>query len=313
MNRTVDGNVFGGVITDIKADARYRVEFDDGVSETYRITTFEYPALVRADATITAAGVDGAAAGDREEHDEPRGHGGLARGFPDDGEQAAGRRGIVRRGQDDHRIEAGRRAIARVLEGGFVPVKSQKYRLHLVDDRERANKNPPWFTVRVLPNLPPKLEMTFPKRDLAVSPIQELPVEGKVWDDLGVLRAGATFMIGDETAGCRDGQRRDEGREEARPEDAAQSGTDARAAAAARVLLFVGGGQGRRREAASVDERHVLCRGAALRGHLPRGRGAARGRQGGKERRHGRADGDAEAGGQCHLARAARQRRRARV
>jgi len=198
MNRTVDGNVFGGVITDIKADARYRVEFDEGVSETYRITTFEYPALVRADATITPPAwteqppqtvkntmnlgvMEGSRVDFRMTVNKPLA---VAELFGED-------RTIIALKPDA--------SDPRVLAGGFAPVKSQKYRLHLVDERERANKSPPWFTVRVLPNLPPKLEMTFPKRDLAVSPIQELPVEGKVWDDLGVLRAGATFMIADET------------------------------------------------------------------------------------------------------------------
>ncbi len=198
MNRTVDGNVFGGVITGIKSDARYRVEFDGGASEAYKITTFDYPALVRADATITPPAwteqppsvvkntmnigvMEGSRVEFRMTVNKPLA---TAELFGEDKTVIA-----LKPAAGD----------ARVVEGGFVPLKSQKYRLHLVDDRERSNKNPPWFTVRVLPNLPPKLEMTFPKRDLAVSPIQEMPVEGRVWDDLGVLRAGATFMVGETT------------------------------------------------------------------------------------------------------------------
>jgi hypothetical protein len=198
MNRTVDGNVFGGVITDIKSDANYRVEFEGGRSETYRITTFDYPALVRADATVTPPAwteqppatvkntmnigvMEGSRVDFRMTVNKPLASAELF-------------------GEDKTVIALKPKAgDARVIEGGFVPLKSQKYRLHLVDDRERANKNPTWFTVRVLPNQPPKLEMTFPKRDLAVSPIQEMPVEGRVWDDLGVLRAGATFMLGETT------------------------------------------------------------------------------------------------------------------
>jgi hypothetical protein len=38
------------------------------------------------------------------------------------------------------------------LEGLLTALKSQKYRLHLVDEAERANKNPPWFTVTVQSN-----------------------------------------------------------------------------------------------------------------------------------------------------------------
>lgn len=198
LNRTVDGNVFGGVITDIKTDTAYRVEFEGGASDIYHIKTFEYPSLVRADATITPPAwteqppttvkntmnfgvMEGSRVDFRMMVNKPLASAEL---FGED-------KSVVSLKSDG--------GDGKVLVGGFVPAKTQKYRLHLVDDRERSNKNPPWFTIRVLPNLPPKIEMTFPKRDLAVSPIQELPVEGKVWDDLGLLRAGATFMIGDET------------------------------------------------------------------------------------------------------------------
>ncbi|MFZ4765520.1 MAG: hypothetical protein ACOYMN_11250, partial [Roseimicrobium sp.] len=86
-----------------------------------------------------------------------------------------------------------------VLEGAMQPTKSQKYRLHLVDAQDRADKQPPWFKVTVLGDQPPKVEVVFPKRDLAVSPLQEMPLEAKVWDDIAVQRAGAVFMLGKET------------------------------------------------------------------------------------------------------------------
>ncbi|MFN0077183.1 MAG: hypothetical protein ACKVY0_11975 [Prosthecobacter sp.] len=82
-----------------------------------------------------------------------------------------------------------------ILEGVMKAEKSQKYRLHLVDEADRANKNPPWITVTVQSNQLAKIEVVFPKRDLQVSSIQELPVEAKVSDDLGVTKSGAVFSI----------------------------------------------------------------------------------------------------------------------
>jgi hypothetical protein len=64
-----------------------------------------------------------------------------------------------------------------------------------VDEAERANKNPPWFTVTVQSNQLAKIEVVFPKRDLQVSSLQELPVEAKISDDLGVTKSGAVFSI----------------------------------------------------------------------------------------------------------------------
>jgi hypothetical protein len=82
-----------------------------------------------------------------------------------------------------------------LLEAVLTAEKTQKYRLHLVDEADRANKNPPWFTVTVQSNQLAKIEVVFPKRDLQVSSLQELPVEAKISDDLGVTKSGAVFSI----------------------------------------------------------------------------------------------------------------------
>ena len=80
-----------------------------------------------------------------------------------------------------------------VLVASHVPDDTLRYRLHLIDEKERPNKRPPWFTVTVKKNLPPKLEFAFPKRDINVSAVEELSVEARVWDDLGVKGAGIVF------------------------------------------------------------------------------------------------------------------------
>ena len=85
---------------------------------------------------------------------------------------------MVRPGQD--------RAAAATVRAGS---------LHLVDADDRANQNPPWFTVTVQRNELARIEVVFPKRDLQVSTLQELPVEAKVWDDRSVLRSGLSYSL----------------------------------------------------------------------------------------------------------------------
>lgn len=82
-----------------------------------------------------------------------------------------------------------------LLEAVLTATTSQKYRLHLVDEADRGNKNPPWFTVTVQSNQLAKIEVVFPKRDIQVSSLQELPVEAKISDDLSVVKSGAVFSI----------------------------------------------------------------------------------------------------------------------
>lgn len=195
LKSTVDSHVFGGVISGIDKDATYQVQFEKGASAVYHINTFMFPALVQADAKITppeyaalpvkefknimsVSALEGSQIAFRLTVNKPLAQAELL------GEDKS----IVslKPSSDDPKI----------LEAVMSPQASQKYRVRLVDDRQRNNKQPPSIRVTVQANQPPKIEVTFPKRDLAVSPVQELPVEAKVWDDIGVQKIGAVFALG---------------------------------------------------------------------------------------------------------------------
>jgi len=215
MRLTVDEQVFGGMINKVERDAKYHVEFAGQKSQVHTLTVFDFPALVGSDVIVTppeytklpvketkntrkvtalegakivwkikvnkplmAAGEAGAPA--RKEVSPFAPHLTAAELFGEDKSVIA----LTPSAED-----------AMVLEGSLMAEKTQKYRLHLVDEAERGNKNPPWFTVTVQSNQLAKIEMVFPKRDLQVSSIQELPVEAKVSDDLGVTKSGAVFSI----------------------------------------------------------------------------------------------------------------------
>ncbi|GIX04893.1 MAG: hypothetical protein KatS3mg114_0762 [Planctomycetaceae bacterium] len=72
----------------------------------------------------------------------------------------------------------------------WTPEATQSWRLRLVDERQRTNRDPETFRVTVLPNRLPKLRWTFPGRDSRVSPLEEVVLEGEVSDDIGVERYG---------------------------------------------------------------------------------------------------------------------------
>ena len=58
----------------------------------------------------------------------------------------------------------------------------------------RANKYPPELIARVLPNLPPNLKLTV-AGDVAVSPLEELPIGAEVNDDFGVVKYGLAYTF----------------------------------------------------------------------------------------------------------------------
>jgi cell division protein FtsB len=52
LRPSLDAKVFGGMISSVKVDGRYSIEFADQVSDHYHLTTYIHPELERADAHI---------------------------------------------------------------------------------------------------------------------------------------------------------------------------------------------------------------------------------------------------------------------
>ena len=194
MRLTVDQQVFGGMISKIDRDSLYRVEFGAGKSSDYKITTYIHPELERADAKITPPAYTGLPAKEIKNTLKVTAIEGSDVAFQFKVNKPVASAELF--GEDKTIIPLKARADdPTMLEASMKPETSQKYRLHLVDDKERSNKQPPWLTVNVQANQLPKIEVQFPKRDVQVSSIQELPVEAKVWDDLGVQKSGAVFTL----------------------------------------------------------------------------------------------------------------------
>jgi hypothetical protein len=215
MRLTVDEQVYGGMINKVERDTKYHVEFADQKSETHTITVFDFPALVRSDVIVTPPEYTKQPAKETKNTQKVTALEGSKIAWKIKVNKplilASDTGAPVRKdvspfaphltaaelfGEDKTVIALTPSAAdAMVLEGDLMAEKTQKYRLHLVDEAERGNKNPPWFTVTVQSNRLAKIEVVFPKRDLQVSSIQELPVEAKVSDDLGVTKSGAVFSI----------------------------------------------------------------------------------------------------------------------
>ncbi|QOV88291.1 DUF4175 family protein [Humisphaera borealis] len=73
--------------------------------------------------------------------------------------------------------------------------QSQTYRLQLKDEDGRDAKRPAQLALNVTANRPPELKLEFPAKDVDVSPIEEMTVKAKVWDDFGVKRVGMSYGI----------------------------------------------------------------------------------------------------------------------
>ena len=213
MRLTVDGQVFGGMIAKADRDTRYLVEFAGEKSAPHTLTVFDFPALVRSDVIVTppdytklpaketkntqkVTALEGSKIAWKIQVNKPllsgSDAGTPARTSPFEPHLTA----AELFGEDQSVIPLTPSAEdPTLLEAVLTATTSQKYRLHLVDEADRGNKNPPWFTVTVQSNQLAKIEVVFPKRDIQVSSLQELPVEAKISDDLSVVKSGAVFSI----------------------------------------------------------------------------------------------------------------------
>jgi hypothetical protein len=194
MRLTVDEKVFGGMIAKVEQDARYHVEFGSGKSAEHTITTFELPRLERSDVKITPPEYARQPVKEIKNTLKVTALEGSKLDFRIKVNKALAAAELY--GEDKTIIPLKPGADdPTVLEAAMSPDKSQKYRLHLVDEKDRSNKQPPWVTVNLLANQLPKIEVVFPKRDVQVSAIQELPLEARVSDDLAVRKAGAVLTL----------------------------------------------------------------------------------------------------------------------
>ena len=195
MKLTVDDKVFGTSVANLKEDGVYRVEFEKHKSPDFKITTFILPELVSSDATVTPPAYSGQPSREIKNTQKVTLMEGAKLSYKMKLNKAVKQAELY--DDDEHKVELKPTTDPTIVEGSWLPDETRKYRLHLVDDHERSSKKVPVFTITVTKNSLPKIEIAFPKRDAKVSPIQELALEAKVWDDLGVLKAGAVVDVAD--------------------------------------------------------------------------------------------------------------------
>jgi hypothetical protein len=79
----------------------------------------------------------------------------------------------------------------------FDPDRTARYDLRLVDDRKRSSHAAAGVSIEVRGNTPPRIALSFPGRDVRVSPLEEVTLEAKLSDDVGLASYGASYSLND--------------------------------------------------------------------------------------------------------------------
>lgn len=198
LKKSLNDPVFGGRVANVESNLEYHIEFDGRTSDDFTIGVFDYPALLRADANVTfpeytglepktiedvrkLSVVEGAAVDLSCRWNKPIASAALVDG---DGNRFP----LV--------TTEGQPTVSALTWNAAEPGKN-RFRLELIDLEGRANKTVPEFEISVVPNQPPDLKVSFPAKDVRVSPLQELAMSAEASDDFGLTTLGVVVETPD--------------------------------------------------------------------------------------------------------------------
>ncbi len=195
MTRSLDDPAFAARVSQIDADLDYRIEYGTTSSRDFHVDVFEYPEAKRFDASLDYPSYT---------HQVPR--------VIEDVRQVTAVEGTEL--TLDVRLNKPVRSARLITEGTGSAIalepkadddsvyatalqldRSRRYRLELVDDRGRRNRIPTEFRVNVTRNEPPSIALTWPGRDVEVSPLEEFALDAEVADDYGLVRFGISYAF----------------------------------------------------------------------------------------------------------------------
>ncbi|MCO6457750.1 MAG: hypothetical protein J5I93_20795, partial [Pirellulaceae bacterium] len=196
MNRSLDDPLFGAHVPEVTGDLTYHVTFADQRSRDFRVTVFEYPALVRSDAVLSFP--DYTQAEDKRVDDTRRVsavEGSRLTWICHLNKQVKTAELVDDRGEVLPLAASDEGPHA--YSASVTLRESRTWKLRLVDAEGRANKQQVELSAKVLPNRPPELKLEL-ARDARVSPLEEFPVQASVTDDYGLTRFGISYALGGE-------------------------------------------------------------------------------------------------------------------
>lgn len=196
MTRNLKDPVYSSYLRNVQSDQVYRIDFLEGTTREYKITTFEYPVLVRSDATIESPAYANL---DRKTVENTR------RVTVVDGATLTWNCYVNKPLSTAELIdESG--TVTPLLpvdhdplcyRASFVMTESMRWKVRLMDDQQRASKFLEELSAKVLPNREPEIKLARAS-DSRVSPLQEFQIRATVQDDFEIQKSGVVIAIGQE-------------------------------------------------------------------------------------------------------------------
>ena len=194
LAKSLDDPVFAARLPFVKEDITYKIDYDGKQTPDYRITVYDLPALVRSDLHLQYPSYTNLPPTTIEDaFDVSVVEGTQVRITCKINKALTSARLVPSSGPamdlehepadpDSYRLQ-------------FTPTARMRLKLELVDAAGRKNRDPEEFRIDVVPNRIPDLKLTFPGKDVKVSPLEEVVIEASTIDDFGVLETGLVVQI----------------------------------------------------------------------------------------------------------------------
>ncbi|HEV7924121.1 MAG TPA: hypothetical protein VGR14_02125 [Verrucomicrobiae bacterium] len=192
LERHLADPVFGASLSEVAEEAHYHVEYKGGQSPDYKISVFDYPSLLRADALLVFPGYTGLTNKTIPDTRRISAVEGTRLTYTLQLNKPVKRARFV---NSDQSLELALQSNALAVLDSFALTNSAHYTLALEDAEGRAAKFPADFVLHVLTNQRPVVKLDFPRGDQRVSRLEELQLQGEATDDFGLLKYGVGFGV----------------------------------------------------------------------------------------------------------------------
>ncbi len=197
MGRSFGDPVYASTLPRVSADLTYFVAYDGGETEKFKVTVFDQPALVRADAALSFPKYVGRA---------------------DQTIQNTRRVSAITGTQLQYDFTVNKPLASAVLrdetgaETKLTPANAERtkftmsmtiatthtYSLALTDDQARPNPAATPIIIAAVDNKPPTVALVFPRSDVRVSSLEEMRLSARATDDIGLNDYGIAIAVGEQ-------------------------------------------------------------------------------------------------------------------
>lgn len=196
MTQNLSDPIVAVAIPEVLESFDYLVRIPGWQSDTYRITAFDYPALLRSDALITYPSYTNLAEKTIEDTVRVSAVVGSKVTWKCFLNKSVAKAELVPKGsQSPLAMTVSEENIASL---NLSVLQTTQYELNLTDHQGRKNKLPIVLKVKAIKNSPAKIRITT-EGDREVSAIEEMTLAATIVDDFGLLQSGIGYSVDGET------------------------------------------------------------------------------------------------------------------